>query len=122
VKTSDFVTVGWAYGQPEAALAMALLGSAGIKVFPDTWYFASVDWAKTHAFGGIELRVPTDQATDAIALLAACPIESRPRHWLGRLLAAVTFIAIFLLVSLPPPPSGLFTASSRRPAAERHHT
>ncbi len=122
MKNSDFATVGWAYGQAEAAQAMALLGAAGIKVFPDTWYFASLDWTKTHAFGGIALRVPTDQAADAIALLVEYPITPRPRHWTRRLLAAAVFTAIFLLMGFPPPPSGLFTASSRRPAVERGHT
>lgn len=119
MRNSDFVTVGWAYGQAEAALAMALLGSAGIRVFPHTWYVASVQWHWTHALGGIALRVSTDQAADAITLLTEYPITSRPRRWTRRLLAAAVFTAIFLLMGFPPPPSGLFTASSRRPAAER---
>lgn len=113
MKNTDFVTVGWAYGQGEAAQVMALLGAAGIKVFPDTWYFASMDWAKTHAFGGIALRVPTAQAADAITLLAEYPITSRPRHWTRRLLTAAVFTAIFLLMGFPPPPSGFFPAALR---------
>jgi hypothetical protein len=118
VTNTDFVTVGRAYGQAEAALVMALLGAAGIKVYPDTWYFASADWTKTHAFGGIALRVPTDQAADANTLLAEYPIAPRPRHWSRRLLAAAVFIAIFFLMSFPPPPSGFFPAALR-PASGR---
>ncbi|MEO3430100.1 hypothetical protein AAFN88_14665 [Pelagibius sp. CAU 1746] len=92
---------------------MALLRAAGIEVFPDTWYFASADWTKTHAFGGIALRVPADQAADALTLLVEYPITSRPRRWTGRLLAAALFTAIYLLMVFPPPPSGFFPATLR---------
>jgi hypothetical protein len=123
VKDSDLITVGWAYGQAEAALAMALLGGAGIKTSPDPWYFASVRWDWTHAFGGIALRVPSDQSADAVELLAANPIVRRPRHWLWRLLMAMVAVAVFFWVNVPPPPFGCFPAirsvSSREAAASR---
>jgi len=118
VKDTDFVTVGWAYGQADAALAVALLGSAGIPAFPHTWYVASVQWHWTHALGGIALQVPAAQAADAIALLADNPIVRRPRHWLWRLLVAVAAVMVLLWVGFPPPPSGFFPAT-QRPASGR---
>ena len=113
MRDSNLVTVGWAYGQAEAALATALLRGAGIAVFADTWYLASVDWAKTHAFQGIALQVPAVQAADAAAILAEHPITRRPRPWQQRLLAGAVMLAAFLLVSLPPPPFGFFPAALR---------
>jgi hypothetical protein len=117
VSQSDLVTVGWAYGQAEAALVSALLGASGIGVFPHSWYVASVQWHWTHALGGIELKVPASQAGDAIALLAACPIARRPRPWPWRLLVAVVATAILVSVSVPPPAAGFFIAG--RPGALR---
>ncbi len=118
MKTSCFVTVGWAYGQAEAALAVALLGSAGIRAFPHTWSVATVQWHWTHALGGIALQVPADQAADAAELLADNPIVRRPRHWLWRLLVAAVAVAVLFWVSIPPPPSGFFPAALR-PASGR---
>ena len=113
---SELVTVGWAHGVSEAALVSALLGSSGIRVFPHTWYMASVRWDWTHALGGIELKVPASQAADAKALLNVCPILRRRRHWLWRLLVAIVAIGVLYLVNIPPPASGFF-AASRRPVA-----
>ncbi|MGF1592014.1 MAG: hypothetical protein ACFCUW_01970 [Kiloniellaceae bacterium] len=114
---SDLVTVGWAYGQAEAAVVSALLGGSGIRVFPHTWYVASVQWHWTHALGGIELKVPASQAADAAELLADCPVERRPRSWQWRLLVGGVSLAVLFLCSLPPPASGFFIAG--RPGASR---
>lgn len=116
MKESEFITVGWAYGQAEAALAMALLGASGIRGFPHTWHTAAVQWSLTHALGGIELRVPAAQAADAMALLAESPMTSRPRRGLRRLLAAAVMVAAFLLVGAPPPPNGFFASAFRSTA------
>jgi hypothetical protein len=67
-----------------------------------------VQWHWTHALGGIALLVPADQAADAAELLAEFPITRRPQSWLRRLLAGAVMAAVFLLVSVPPPPSGFF--------------
>ncbi|WP_193370623.1 hypothetical protein [Pelagibius marinus] len=99
-------------------MAQALLGAAGVKVFPDTWYVASVQWHWTHALGGIALQVPAAQAADAIALLADNPIVRRPRHWLWRLPVAVVAVMVLFWVGFPPPPSGFFP-TVLRPASGR---
>lgn len=121
MKHSDLVTVGWAYGQADLALAAALLGSAGIRAFPHSWYMASVDWAKTHALGGIALQVPAEQAADALTLLDENPITRRPRSWLWRLLAAAVSVAVLVLIAIPPPSTGFF-AAALRPAPARAAT
>jgi len=118
VREGNLVTVGWAYGQAEAGLAMALLGSAGIRVFADTWYLASMNWTLTHAFGGIALQVPASEAKEAAAILAEFPIARRPRPWSRRLLGGAVMLAVFLTLGFPPPPYGLH-ARRLRPAVSR---
>lgn len=115
MKNSELATVGWAYGQADAALAVALLGASGIKVFPHSWYTASVQWHWTHALGGIELRVPASQAPHAIALLADRPSARRPRSWPRRLLVTAVAIVVLIWMSIPPPSSGTVAATSRPP-------
>lgn len=105
------VPAGYAYGQMEAALACAMLESAGIIALPHTRHTASNAWHFTFALGGIPILVPASQQQDAIDLLAGFSPPSRfPRG----IVEAALAIAVFLLVALPPPPSGYFAV--RRPA------
>lgn len=113
----DFVPVGYAYGQMEAGLTCAMLESAGIVVLPQTRYAASNAWHYTVALGGIAILVPASQQQDAIELLADFAVSSRLRRGIGRTILA---IVVFLLVALPPPPSGYFAV--RRPAPRSEAT
>ena len=108
----DFAPVGYAYGQMEAALACAMLEAAGIIALQQTRYAASNAWHFTFALGGIPIVVPASQRQEAIDLLADFALPSRARYSIGRTLLAV---AVFLLATLPPPPSGYFAI--RHPAA-----
>ncbi|MEQ9607150.1 MAG: hypothetical protein RLN99_05725 [Kiloniellaceae bacterium] len=112
---SELTTIGWAYGQAEAGLAMAMLGASGIRVVPHSYAMASVQWDLTHALGGIALQVPAGQAGDAAAILAGQSMMRRPRTWWRRLLAAVAFIAVFLAFNVPPPATGFYTAALATP-------
>lgn len=118
MKQSELVTVGWAYGQAEAGLAMALLDAAGIEAFPHSWYTASVQWSLTHALGGIALLVPAGQAGEASDLLAAHPIARRPRSLLQRVLTAAVAIAVLAWAGIPPPGTGLCAAALRPARAQ----
>jgi len=112
---SELTTVGYAYGQPEAALALARLEAYGIRTFAHSWHTLALSWQWTHALGGIELRVPAAQAEDAAAILASLEMSRRPRkRWLFLLFSLV----VLALVNFPPPPSGFFPATLR-PAGVR---
>ena len=102
----DFVPVGYAYGQMEAALACTILESAGIVALPQTRYTASIAWHYTFALGGITILVPASQRHDAVDLLQDFVPSSQFRRGISR---TILTVAVFLLVALPPPPSGYFT-------------
>lgn len=108
----DLVPVGYAYGQMESALTCAMLESAGIVAFPQTRYAASIAWHYMFALGGIAILVPASQQQDAIDLLADFNPTQRLRRGVGRMILA---IVIFLLVALPPPPSGYFAVRRSTP-------
>lgn len=113
MKQSELVTVGWAYGQWELGMAMALFEASGIRAFPHPWYTVSLQWSLTQALGGIALQVPAAQADEAVALLAAHPINRRPRPLLRRVLTAAIAVVVFSAAGIPTPGSGLFVAASR---------
>lgn len=116
MRSPNLITVGYAYGMPEAAMASALLESAGIMVFRHPWHTVCNVWDKAHAFGGIEIQVPASQAQDAAALLADFQLIARPRQRLFRLLVC---IAATLMIAVPPPASGFYAAKLRSPVTLR---
>jgi hypothetical protein len=111
------VTVGWAYGMPEAAMARALLESHGIMVFAQSWYTLTVHWHLSHAFGGIALCVPGSQRDAALEILADF-VPARRKRGLWRLLVAVL---VWVWLGFPPPPTG-FILAGLRPAPARATT
>ena len=107
LQPSDFRTVGWAFGMAEAALAVSVLNSAGIYVLLHSHYHASVALQYVTALGGVELRVPSSQAEDAIALLSeASFLRSNSSWW--RVVLATVFVLFWF--AIPVPPGGLFVA------------
>mgnify|MGYP000583428482 CR=1 FL=1 len=113
----ELVTVGWAYGMPETALALSLLESHGIRAFPQSWYMLTVDWTLSHALGGIALCVPASQRAAAAEILADCvpTRRRRPLWWLA------VMVMIWAWVGFPPPPTG-FVLAGPRPAQIRTAT
>ncbi len=116
MKTPNLTTVGHAYGVPEAAMAVALLESAGILVTEHPWHSLSIRWDLTHALGGIELQVPASQAKEAAAVLADFQPTAQPRKRLFRLLVC---IAATFFLAVPPAASGFF-AVAMRPGTTRN--
>lgn len=110
----ELVTVGWAYGMPEAALALSLLKSHGVRAFPQSWYTLTMHWHLTHALGGIALCVPASQRGVALEILADFEPTRRKRA-LWRILVMVL---VWVWVALPPPPSS-FVLAGPRPAPSR---
>ncbi|TQV70635.1 hypothetical protein [Denitrobaculum tricleocarpae] len=110
MRRPNLTTVGYAYGVPEAAMAAALLESAGILVTRHPWHTVCVTWSKTHAFGGIEIQVPASQAEQAATILADFQPIARPRKRLFRLLVC---IAATLFIAVPPAASGFFAVAMR---------
>ncbi|WP_282606139.1 hypothetical protein [Pelagibius sp. Alg239-R121] len=107
-------TVGRAYSTYEAAFAMSLLESSGIKVFAHPWHTLALSWHLTHALGGIELQVAASHVQPAAAILADFQAASRPRN---RLLLLLVGIIVLFCANVPLPPSGFFSAL--RPAVAR---
>jgi len=102
---SDFRTVGWAFGMADAALAVSMLDSAGIYVLPHCYHHASVSLHHVTALGGVELRVPTSSADDAIAILGDVSFSNaHASRWLGVLAG----LMVLFWVGIPAPPGGLF--------------
>lgn len=101
------VTVGRGYGISDTALAISMLEAAGIKVSAHPWHTVSLTWHKTHAFGGIELQVPTSQVEQAAAVLADFQITTRPKN---RLFVLFVGIVVLIAIGAPPPASGFFAA------------
>ena len=110
----ELVTVGWAYGMPEASLALSLLESHGIRAFSQSWYMLTVDWTLSHALGGIALCVPASQRSAAMEILAdfVPTRRRRPLWWL------LVMVLIWGWAGFPPPPSG-FALAGPRPAQTR---
>ncbi|WP_340119062.1 hypothetical protein [Pelagibius sp. 7325] len=115
MRQSELITIGWAYGQAEACLAMAMLGASGIRVMPHSYAMVSVQWDLTHALGGIALQVPAEQAANAAAILSGQSMMGRPGTLWRRLLATVAFIAVFLAFNVPPPAAGFYTVAPSAP-------
>lgn len=111
VKSSDLVTVGWAYGQPDASLAMAMLRSAGIPVYVQSYYTLSVAWHWTQAFGGMAVQVPASQAAAAAEILA--DFQGTSSRW-RKLHYLFLALIVFFWIGLPPPSNG-FCVNGRRP-------
>lgn len=111
------MTVGRAYGVADAALAEAMLSAHGIKVFPDIWYSHSMQWQLTHAFGGVELRVPVSMAGDALDLLADFQAEPRPRSPARRLFITLVALIVLVLMNIPLPAAGFYASGLRRVTA-----
>jgi hypothetical protein len=118
VKDSELITVGRAYGQSEAALALAMLNASDIMVFAPSWYTASMAWHWTFAVGGIELRVPASQADHATEVLAGFQVAPCPKSASRRLLVALVGLIVLLWVGFSPPPSG-FSVAALRPVPPR---
>ena len=114
MRSSDLVTVGWAYGQPDSALAMAMLRSAGIPVYIQSYYTLSVAWHWTQAFGGMAVQVPASEGAAAAEILAG--FQGTSSRW-RKLLYLLFAITVLLWVSVPPPPNG-FSAAWRRPLSQ----
>jgi hypothetical protein len=103
-----FVTIGWAYGLPEATVAVSVVQAAGIPVHSATFHVAGVATHWMVLLGGIELRVPVHSAQAALACLAGEEaVPPRRRSAACKLL----LIVLFLLSSVPAPPGGLFLRS-----------
>ena len=111
------VTVGRAYGLSEAAVAVTMLESSGIRVFAHPWHTVTLLWHKTHALGGIELQVCASHVEQAAAVLAEFQMTPRPKN---RLLLLVVGIFVLIAIGAPPPASGFFAAV--RPASTRAAT
>lgn len=111
------MTVGRAYGVADAALAEAMLTAHGIKVFPDIRYSHSMVWHLTHAFGGVELRVPTSMAGDALELLADFQAEPRSKAPGWRLFVTAVALVVLVIVNFPPPARGFYASGLRRVSA-----
>lgn len=111
------MTVGRAYGVADAALAEAMLTAHGIKVFPDIRYSHSMVWHLTHAFGGVELRVPVSMAGDALDLLADFQADPRPKSPGRRLFITAVSLAVLILLNMPLPASGFYASGLRRVSA-----
>ncbi len=111
------MTVGRAYGLADAALAEAMLTAHGIKVFPDIRYSHSMAWHLTHAFGGVELRVPVSLAGDALELLADFQAEPWPKAPGWRLSVTAVSLVVLVLLNTPLPASGFYASGLRRVTA-----
>ncbi len=109
---SNLVTVGWAYGAADAALATAMLKSARIPVHASDYYTLSVAWHWIHALGGIRLRVPASEANAAIEILGE--FQGTPSRWRKWTWIAVA-VMIFFCFSTPPPSTGLVATGQSRP-------
>lgn len=103
----SLVTVGRAYGGSVAALAIAMLESSGIRVFPHPWHTLSVSWNWAHALGGLELQVPASQAQQAAAILADFQVTRRPKN---KLLFLLFSIVVWAWLAVPPPAFIFFAA------------
>jgi hypothetical protein len=106
----DFETVAWVYSQSETAVLLSLLAHEDIFVLPLGLRHIGVDYARTIALGGVEIRVHRDEAERARALFAG--IDRTPfsrgifsdNRWLDG--------AIMVILAL----AGLFAAPARIPA------
>src|SRR4051812_28340254 len=66
---SSFVTLWKFRDLPEALLAKGKLEASGIEVKLADDELVRMDWLYSNAIGGISLRVPSQQASDALELL-----------------------------------------------------
>ena len=66
---SSFVTLWKFRDLPEALLAKGKLESCGIEVALADDELVRMDWLYSNAIGGISLKVPPEQAADALAIL-----------------------------------------------------
>lgn len=110
MKNSELVTIGWAYGASDAYLAVSMLRSAGIPVYPESLHYLNMNWPLSHAFGGIAIQVPGSEAPEAWEILAGFEGNTARRwrrlHWLA------VAVIVFLLMGLPPPSNG-YTPAAR---------
>ena len=109
MRPSDSTVVGWGYGVPETALAVAALEAADIVVTAQTRQMMSVALQYGHALQGVSLSVPSSRAEEARAILAAMPYEEQRPTWRRRLL----LIGLFFALGVVPPPRGLFLREER---------
>ena len=107
--SDDLVTIGWAYGLSETAVAVARLEAAGVHVLAGSRQLASVAWHWSYALGGIELRVPESQARFAHEMLTDTEPSALRSGTAMRLLLALLG---FLLAGVPLPPSGVIIAGA----------
>jgi hypothetical protein len=105
----DLVTIGWAYGVSETAVALSRLEAAGIDVLAVSGRMASQSWHCIHALGGVELRVPESQAAFAHDMLTDTEPVSPRRRTVTRLLLAMVG---YLLAGVPLPPTGIIIAGA----------
>lgn len=109
----DLVTVGWAYGASDVALALSILEAAQLHPLPRTGNMVRNTWDQVIALGGTELCVPAPEAEELLAALAQSP--ARRFGWLHLLV----FLAIYLYAGLPPPASGFVAVRSEAAAVRR---
>jgi hypothetical protein len=98
-------TLGWVFRPAQLLVVQSLLEQAGVMLCPLGYHHLTNQWPIAIALGGIELRVPAEQAEEARALLAALPPLLPPaqefgRHWPVRLLV---LLALYLFFCVPPP-------------------
>ena len=92
-----FETVAWVYDPSDLALLLSLFESEDIFVLPTGRLHAAVDPPLTTALGGVELRVPAEDAADARLVLASLP----PIPF--RTPALPLLVLLLLMVMLAPP-------------------
>lgn len=112
----DLVTVGWAYGATDVALALSILEAAQLHPLPRTGNMVRNAWDQAIALGGTELCVPAPEAALAEELLADLALSPARRFSWLRLLVA---LAIYYYAGLPPPASGFVAVRSQATAVRR---